>query len=67
MEPRHLDILLDVFIGVAMLTAVGIFAWVWFRWDRLNGDRPPDKFEAPPLDPYSDELPPDVEKRRTPK
>lgn len=66
MEPRHLDILLDVFIGVAMLFAVGTMAWLWFRWDKLNGDRPPDKFETPPLDPYG-ELPPEVEKRRNPK
>ena len=61
-----LDFLLDIVIGVSMLTAIGIMAWVWFRWDRLNGDRPPDKFETPPLDPYG-ELPPEVEKRRNPK
>jgi len=42
-----LDLLLDIVIGVTMLSAVGIMAWVWFRWDRLNGDRPPDKFEDP--------------------
>jgi len=42
-----LDFLLDLVIGVTMLSAIGIMAWVWFRWDRLNGDRPPDKFEEP--------------------
>jgi len=52
-EAHHMDWLLDVFIGVAMLFAVGVFAWVWFRWDSLNeldkhdGNRKPDKFEDP--------------------
>lgn len=47
------DLLLDILIGLSMLFAVGIMAWVWFRWDSLteldrhDGNRKPDKFEDP--------------------
>ena len=49
MTPPDLDLALDALVGIMMLVAVFFIAWVWFNWDKVDGSRPPDRFEDPEL------------------